>query len=434
MSLSRKLSRLSGAGPGTKPVHSPVTEVEVSHEEEDARWSALRSALGKKSTREDTRREQARAARPLPGETTQTEDGPLHVIVRRYPLTHRHGHAAVEPARGVAGALLAQLALDESLASVDASRLVFLDTETTGLAGGTGTIPFLIGIAYYQADSLVVEQWLLRRFGEEAPMLVALTERLASASGIVTYNGKSFDWPLIRTRYVLNKRRAPPILAHVDLLHCARRLVRHRVSSARLTEIERTLLGHARVDDIEGAMIPEVFMALAKHGHHPDVERVIEHNAMDLVAMPALLALLVSKLDGSAEDTDASDHLACARVLSRAGDDAGVSRFAVRACEGGESEPAAHALVLAARHARGRAEHDEALRLLCSALEHARDELTRSHVHLALSKHFEHKQKDLEKALVHARETELAEGEEASVRRVGRIAARMRVGKSGRLD
>lgn len=420
MSLSRKLARLTGAGPSTPRAPEPAV---VDEEPEDEKWSAFRSALGKKGERETARRAHARIT-PIPGDVADTEFGPLHTLVRRYGHVHRHGDAAIEPARDVTGSLLARLALDETLGDVDASRLVFLDTETTGLAGGTGTIPFLIGVGYFDGSAFVVEQWLLRRFGEEMPMLAALEARLASASGIVTYNGKSFDWPLLRTRYVLHRRRAPVVPAHVDLLHCARRLVKHRVSSTRLVELERALLGHVRVDDIDGALIPEVFMQLARHGHHPDVPRVLDHNAMDLVAMPALLARLAAQLTGTLEGAAGEDHLACTRVLSRAGDEDGVMRFASFASEAGDDDPAAHALLIAARHARSRGEVAETRALLERAHARATLDLTRAHVALALSKHFEHRERDLERAVAHARETELAEGTEASARRVARLLAR----------
>lgn len=428
MSLSRKLSRLTSAGPGASRAAAPIVSARVTTEPdvpdpEDARWSAFRSALSSKVSRERARRDETDATTTVPGETIETAHGPLHRVLRRYPLSHAHGRASVAVAHGVSGARLAQLGLDEALAEVDASRLVFLDTETTGLAGGTGTIPFLVGVGYFEADALVVEQWLLRRFGEEAPVLAALEARLASASGIVTYNGKSFDWPLLRTRYVLHRRPTPAVAAHVDLLHCARRLLRHRVASARLVELERAVLGHERLDDIDGAAIPEVFLALAKRGHHPDVPRVLDHNAMDLVAMPALLGVLATLIEGTAEGADAHDHLACARLLARAGDAHGVSRFAARAREDGEGAPVAHALMLAARHAREDVDARE--RLLEEALARADEELVRAHAHLALAKHLEHARKDFVRALTHARETALAEGEDASARRVARLAQRV---------
>ena len=108
--------------------------------------------------------------------------------------------------------------------------MLFLDTETTGLAGGTGTVPFLVGLAWFEGRSLRVHQLFLRRLGEEAPMLRVLAERMAEPPAWSTYNGKSFDWPLLRTRFVLNRVPTPAELPHLDLLHCARRVFKHRGS------------------------------------------------------------------------------------------------------------------------------------------------------------------------------------------------------------
>ena len=125
---------------------------------------------------------------------------------------------------------MASLALDPRLAGVDFRRVLYLDTETTGLAGGTGTVPFLVGLAWFEERSLRVHQLFLRRLGEEAPMLRVLAERMAESSCLVTFNGKSFDWPLLRTRFVLNRVPVPAELPHLDLLHCARRVFKHRGS------------------------------------------------------------------------------------------------------------------------------------------------------------------------------------------------------------
>ena len=138
---------------------------------------------------------------------------------------------------------MASLALHPGLAGVDFQRMLFLDTETTGLAGGTGTVPFLVGLAWFEGRSLRVHQLFLRRLGEEAPMLRVLAERMAESSCLVTFNGKSFDWPLLRTRFVLNRVPAPAELPHLDLLHCARRVFKHRGSGTRLVHLEEQVLG-----------------------------------------------------------------------------------------------------------------------------------------------------------------------------------------------
>ena len=176
--------------------------------------------------------ESPQQAEPLPGIELQTVAGSCLVYEERYPLDHRHGSdllgACLEiPARG-----LACLAKRPHLGDVDLRQAVFLDTETTGLAGGTGTTAFLVGIGFFAPtnpglapDSFVVRQFFIRHFGEERAMLLALSEALAPFRNVVTFNGKSFDLPLLETRYVLARlpRLRPPEL-HFDLLHPARRL------------------------------------------------------------------------------------------------------------------------------------------------------------------------------------------------------------------
>src|SRR5713101_5200604 len=146
---------------------------------------------------------------------------------------------------------------DESLsrktraALQDSEKWLFLDTETTGLAGGTGTYAFLIGVAWWDAGGLEVEQFFMRDYHEEHSVLAALAERLAERSVLVTFNGKSFDWPLLETRYRMTRTivpRAP--CAHHDMLHPARQLWRLRLGSVRLVELERHVLGRERGADV----------------------------------------------------------------------------------------------------------------------------------------------------------------------------------------
>src|SRR5690606_16858678 len=124
-------------------------------------------------------------------------------------------------------AWVADLALDPSLAGLPLEDLLLFDTETTGLAGGTGTLPFVVGLGWFEAGRLRLCQLLLERPGQEAPILRFLESRLEKASCLVTYNGKTFDWPLIRSRFVMNRLPPPRPRPHLDPLHCARRVFRH---------------------------------------------------------------------------------------------------------------------------------------------------------------------------------------------------------------
>jgi hypothetical protein len=321
---------------------------------------------------------------------------------------------------------LAQLALDPTLEEVDISRALFFDTETTGLAGGTGTVPFLIGIGWFEDESLRIQQLFLPELGYEAPMLHWFRERVAQCSCLVSFNGKTFDWPLLRNRFVMNRVRAPELPPHLDLLHCARRILRRRLRSVRLVELEREVLGMYREDDVSSALIPQLYFDYLDGGDVSPIAKVIEHNANDLIALAALVAELVAHFDEVHGEDDPRDHLAYARVAERTGDPGRARSFARAAAEGGgEAACTVEACLLTARMARRGGDVDDEERALIDALQAADEDELRAIVQLALSKHYEHRRKDLALALEHAAGTALAEGDEATERRMGRLERRL---------
>ncbi len=169
----------------------------------------------------------------LPFFAEETPLGVLHRRVLRLSAAHRTGRAPARAAKDADRTLLSLLALDPSLANADVARALYLDTETTGLAGGTGTVAFLVGLAAFDEHGLFVEQLLVRNLGEEAPMLAHLRQRIEDASMLVTFNGKTFDMPLLRTRFAMARLPAPPERPHLDLLHVARRVHARRSTSSR---------------------------------------------------------------------------------------------------------------------------------------------------------------------------------------------------------
>jgi hypothetical protein len=174
-----------------------------------------------------------------------------------------------------------------------------LDLETTGLAGGTGTLAFLVGIAQFEPDgTLLVEQLVLGSPAEEERLLTRLAETLRGATLLVTFNGRSFDAPLLRTRCVL-RRKAPGPLAeapHLDLLGISRRLWRHRGVDCRLTTLEREVLKSRRLDDFPGALAPAAYAEFLRSGDAAVLAPIVEHNRLDLVGTAALLAAALRTL------------------------------------------------------------------------------------------------------------------------------------------
>src|SRR6202050_3346280 len=186
----------------------------------------------------------------LLGATLQKPRHGEHLSVRRWFSDTSPGDVTMPVLR-----LLAPDAPDEA---ADQNNWLFLDTETTGLAGGTGTYAFLIGIAWWDAGGLEVEQFFMRDHSDEHSVLATLKERLAERRILVTFNGKSFDWPLLETRFRMTRSLAPETpRAHLDLLHPSRHLWRLRLGSVRLAELERHVLGRDRGTDMMSELIPQ---------------------------------------------------------------------------------------------------------------------------------------------------------------------------------
>jgi uncharacterized protein YprB with RNaseH-like and TPR domain len=212
----------------------------------------------------------------------------------------------------------------------DPMQWLFLDTETTGISGGTGTYAFLVGLAWWDAAGLQVEQFFMRDFGEEHAVLLELAERMSSRRVLVTFNGKSFDWPLLETRYAMTRVIKPCVpLAHLDLLHPARALWKLRLGSVRLVDLERHVLDAARLgwhrnDDIESALIPQFYFDYLRGGSLEPLVGVFRHNQMDLRGLAALAGKILSILGANQSlrhsEGDALDLVALSRLVHKRGE------------------------------------------------------------------------------------------------------------------
>jgi uncharacterized protein YprB with RNaseH-like and TPR domain len=206
--------------------------------------------------------------------------------------------------------------------AIDPEQWLFLDTETTGLAGGTGTYAFMIGIAWWDSGGLQVEQFFMRDLDEEHSLLLELSERMKQRPVLVTFNGKSFDWPLLETRYRMT-RCVPPFSPrlHLDLLHPARQIWRLRLGSVRLKDLERHVLGEggrsvdwSRHDDIDSSLIPQMYFDYLRGGPAEPLAGIFRHNQMDLRGLAALAGKILKLLDsgngiGSAAPAETSDPI-----------------------------------------------------------------------------------------------------------------------------
>ncbi len=197
----------------------------------------------------------------------------------------------------------------------DPSKWLFLDTETTGLAGGTGTYAFLIGLAWWDAGALQVEQLFMRDFAEEYSLLHELAARVAERPVLVTFNGKTFDWPLLDSRFTMTRSiPTPRLAAHLDLLHPARALWKLRLGSVRLVELERHVLdasrlGWHREDDIASSLIPQFYFDYLRGGPSDPLIGVLRHNQMDLRGLAALFCKVNTILASQAADRNGMESL-----------------------------------------------------------------------------------------------------------------------------
>jgi uncharacterized protein len=282
------------------------------------------------------------SADPACGDTTcETLDGEWResrgeryvVIDRSYPPGHRHGRAVVADSAPGRECCWPSLALLEP--SIGQSRVLFIDLETTGLAGGAGTYAFLVGCGWFEGATFKVRQFLLARYGAERGLLEDVAGTAGDAGALVTYNGKTFDVPLLETRFLFHRMTAPfAAMPHVDILHAARRLWRpapstpenqagmHRgkfgfavaprevtdvetVQSPRasccLDALEQSILGHVREGDVPGYFIPSRYFQYVRSGDERPLEAVLEHNRLDLLSLALLTARAAQLLEEGAD-------------------------------------------------------------------------------------------------------------------------------------
>ena len=292
----------------------------------------------------------------------------------------------------------------------DPSKWLFLDTETTGLAGGTGTYAFLIGLAWWDAGGLQVEQFLMRDFTEEYSLLQELADRLKERPVLVTFNGKSFDWPLLENRFAMTRSiAAPKLAAHLDLLHPARALWKLRLGSVRLAELERRVLdaqrlGWHREDDIESALIPQHYFDYLRGGPAQPIVGIVRHNQMDLRGLAALFCKINARLSESADilvECESLDLFGLSRFLQRRGDTGRAYNACAQALAIGlpaDIRPTARREL--ALMAKRRGEHGQAAEIWEEMVRTSQEEI---HACEQLAIYYERRVKDIRRAVEYAR-------------------------------
>ena len=295
--------------------------------DEQQRLRQRLSRLGKKSSRPikppDAREFNSGSDRF--GEPIETPHGPAFVIEERYSLDHIHGNRQLGEYFGYNAQLAAEIARDASLSNVDLGRMLFVDTETTGLVGGAGTIAFLIGVGAFEGSEFVLRQFLLHDPGEEAAMLYQLDSLIDSSEGFVSFNGRVFDIPLVEMRFRMSLRKRASLTSwpHLDLLFPARRLWKRTLPDCTLGTLESSVLGVQRSgEDVPGAWIPGIYLDYLRTGDSSELKRVVYHNTVDILSLVGLSVEILSRHeDDAVSDLTGAEALGVARWHAGAGRD-----------------------------------------------------------------------------------------------------------------
>lgn len=261
------------------------------------------------------------------GQVVANEFGEHFQTERLYASHKRHGSADIGGLADLPENFLDVLG-EYEIPCAPPARWAFLDTETTGLMGSSGAYAFLIGIGRITREGFRVRQFFMREYAEEPSLLAAVEAHLNDFDVLITYNGKSYDQPLLETRYRITRRKPPfARLRHLDLLHGARRLWKLRLESCRLMQLEEQILGVYREGDLPGELIPYVYFEYLRSGEAQRLAPIFHHNAMDILTLACLTAIVPAAFRST-------DSESLERVGVRRGEDlAGIARWLLAADE-----------------------------------------------------------------------------------------------------
>ncbi|MDX1437334.1 MAG: ribonuclease H-like domain-containing protein [Anaerolineales bacterium] len=258
----------------------------------------------------------------VPGDVIRTPLGESYLVTSRYRVGAFHGNHMLRGPEGLGG--VSQWGGYDDLSSLPHEAFAFLDTETTGLSGGAGTLVFLVGIARFEGEELVVAQFFLRSPSEEPAMLEALEGFLNGVECLVTFNGKAFDLPLLQNRFITNgweETWSPN--AHLDLLHLARKLWKDRLPSRALGDLESQILGVERSEEeVPGWLVPLIYTDYLRQRDARPLRGVFYHNLIDILSMVVLLDICSSLLEhgDAAVDVEPVDLISMARLWQDSGE------------------------------------------------------------------------------------------------------------------
>lgn len=335
------------------------------------------------------------------------ETGSFLIRKTVYPADHYHGlHSLGELDAASAG--LASFHPGEPYASAS-ERILFLDLETTGLGVGAGNVPFMIGIGYMKNGQYVIEQTIIRHPAEERAMLAYLTEKLADFEFLATYNGKTFDWPLVQSRLIMNglgRNIWEP--KHLDFLHPARSIWRNTLASCRLSHVEEERLGIHRENDVPGSLAPQLYFQFLADGNPAPLEGVFRHNETDMLSLACLAIRFGHLLNGTIRKyiplPDEPEELVRTGIWLEKMGKHELPGDLYRLAERSEAAKPSTLLTLAARDKKA-GNWNRAVLLWQKAVLHSKEHFGASALEasIELAMYYEHKLKDYGSALAYAR-------------------------------
>lgn len=253
----------------------------------------------------------------IEGKEISNSLGTCFLVEDFYPWNYQHG--LVTFSRSVGLSYIADAGKVSNIKGEEVSKLLFLDTETTGLSGGTGTLAFLVGLGYFTEDGFLLKQYIMRDPSEEPAMLLEIANLSENFSGLVSFNGKAFDIPLLNTRYVINRLPRPfDSTSHLDLLFLSRKLWKNRLQSRALQDLEHEILQIPRTkDEVPGWMIPQIYFDYLRSGDAEPLKGVIYHNGMDIVSLAALFIYVSQSFEAlsSADQFHPVDYFSMGQVF-----------------------------------------------------------------------------------------------------------------------
>jgi uncharacterized protein YprB with RNaseH-like and TPR domain len=329
---------------------------------------------------------------------------PVQVFENSYVLGASYGRIPIAMGLQVPADILGFLGREAAFDGLDLSTAVFLDLETTGLAGGTGTVAFLVGLAYFRDERFKITQFFLHDLAEEERLVRELGQFVGDMGfkSIVTYNGKAFDMPLVETRFAMHRAACPLRgLPHLDFLFSARSLWKHKYDSCRLFTLAQEICQAERSEDIPGAEVPARYFQYIRNGDFSLIEPILYHNQEDLLSLLGVVvagAILVERNRASAArgDGDAMDLFGVAKLFERAGDatqSAALLEQALASGRGLTAEVSQAARKKLTHHFKKTKDWDKALSFW---QEGASGDELESYRELAM--HFEHRAKDFAEA------------------------------------